>query len=66
MSAKNDKWDYFPAETSDPIGKYTQPKEYTDTMGKNGYPNAVPNTQTMRTRGTKNTTRGNSNSTKMG
>ena len=66
MSQANDKFNYFPAETADPIGKYTQPKEYTDTMGNNGYPNATPNTQTMRTRGTKNTTRGNSNSTKMG
>ena len=27
-----------------------------------GYPNNVPNTQTKRTRGTKNTTRGNSHS----
>lgn len=66
MSQANDKFSYFPAETSDPIGKYTQPKPYTDTMGNNGYPNDIPNTQTMRTRGTKNTTRGNSNSKKMG
>jgi len=66
MSQANDKFNYFPAETADPVGKYTQPKPYTDTMVENGYPNAIPNTQTMRTRGTKNTTRGNSNSTKMG
>ena len=32
----------------------------------NGYPNDIKNTQTLRTRGTKNTTRGNSSSTKMG
>jgi hypothetical protein len=31
-----------------------------------GYPNNIPNTQTQRTRGTKNTTRGNSHSKKMG
>lgn len=31
-----------------------------------GYPNNVKNTQTLRIRGTKNTTRGNSSSTKMG
>lgn len=35
-------------------------------LGNNGYPNNVANTQTLRTRGTKNTTRGNSSSTKMG
>ena len=35
-------------------------------LGNNGYPNNIPNTQTLRTRGTKNTTRGNSSSTKMG
>jgi len=35
-------------------------------LGNNGYPNKIPNTQTLRTRGTKNTTRGNSSSTKMG
>ena len=66
MSAANDKWNFLPADTKDPCNKYVQPKPYTDTMGENGYPNNVPNTQTMRTRGTKNTTRGNSNSTKMG
>lgn len=66
MSKANDKCGFFSVETKDPIGKYTQPKIYKDTMGENGYPNATANTQTMRTRGTKNTTRGNSNSTKMG
>ena len=48
------------------LGKYEQPKSYSNDMGKNGYPNKVANTQTLRTRGTKNTTRGNSSSTKMG
>jgi hypothetical protein len=48
------------------LGKYEQPKSYSASTGKNGYPNKVANTQTMRTRGTKNTTRGNSSSTKMG
>jgi hypothetical protein len=66
MSQANDKFNYFPAETADPIGKYTQPRPYTDTLGENGYPNDIPNTQTQRTRGTKNTTRGNSHSKKMG
>jgi len=66
MSQANDKFHFFSADTKDPINKYTQPKVYKDTMGENGYPNNVANTQTMRTRGTKNTTRGNSNSVKMG
>ena len=35
-------------------------------LGNNCYPNKIANTQTLRTRGTKNTTRGNSSSTKMG
>lgn len=66
MSKANDQCHFFPAETKDPIGKYTQPRQYTDTMGQNGYPNGIANTQTLRTRGTKNTARGNSSSTKMG
>lgn len=66
MSHANDKFHFFSADTKDPIGKYTQPKGYTDTMGENGYPNKEANTQTLRTRGTKHTTRGNSSSTKMG
>lgn len=66
MSKANDKFHFFSSETADPINKYTQPKPYTDTLGMNGYPNNIPNTQTLRTRGTKNTTRGNSSSTKMG
>jgi hypothetical protein len=66
MSTANDKWSFFPAETADPVGKYTQPKEYTDTMGENGYPNAVANTQTMKTRGTGAATKGTNNSKKMG
>jgi hypothetical protein len=35
-------------------------------LGNNGYPNNIPNTQTLRTRGTKLATKGNSSSTKMG
>jgi len=53
-----------------PASTYAKPHNMsggTDiSLGENGYPNKVANTQTMRTRGTKNTTRGNSNSTKMG
>ena len=41
-------------------------KQIPIAPNNSGYPNNVPNTQTKRTRGTKNTTRGNSNSKKMG
>jgi hypothetical protein len=66
MSQANDKFQFFSPDTKDPIGKYTQPKMYTDKMGENGNPNNTPNTQTLRTRGTKHTTRGHSSSVKMG
>ena len=61
----NLKCGFFPADTKDPIGKYKQP-EYYKVISGNAYPNNVANTQTQRTRGTKNTTRGNSHSKKMG
>jgi hypothetical protein len=35
-------------------------------LGNNGYPNAVPSTQTSKTRGTGAATKGNKHSTKMG
>lgn len=46
-------------------GEYGQPKS-VPVPNTAGYPNKVANTQTLRIRGTKNTTRGNSCSTKMG
>lgn len=53
-----------------PASVYAPPHTMTGgtdiNLGNNGYPNNIPNTQTLRTRGTKNTTRGNSSSTKMG
>lgn len=64
-----DKFNYFPAETADPIGKYTQPKEYVHDMGGKenvGYPTERVNTQTVRTRGCRACTKGNSHSKKMG
>lgn len=61
-----DKFTFFPGTTPDPVGKYTQPKGYSQPTPGTGYPNAVPNTQTQRTRGTKNTTRGFGHSKKMG
>ena len=48
------------------IGKYGSPKPYSAPTGNNGYPNKVANTQTERTRGCKNTTRGYGHSKKMG
>ena len=54
------------AEHTKDIGKYGQPKTYSDPMGNNGYPNNIANTQTERTRGCKNTTRGYGHSKKMG
>ena len=48
--------------------KYKQPKQYTETYegyGKNGYPNNIPSTQTVKTRGTGCATRGTKSSTKL-
>ena len=48
--------------------KYKQPKQVTETYegyGKNGYPNNIPNTQTVKTRGTGAATRGTKSSTKL-
>jgi hypothetical protein len=48
--------------------KYAQPKKVAETYegyGKNGYPNNVPNTQTVKTRGTGCATKGTKSSTKL-
>lgn len=52
----------------DEAGEYNlkMPKPYKAALGNNGYPNNVKNTQTQRTRGCKNTSRGYGHSTKMG
>lgn len=62
----SDKFSYFPADTKDPCEKYVQPKDYSQPTPNTGYPNAIANTQTQRTRGTKNTSRGFGHSKKMG
>ena len=62
----NEKCEFFPADTKDPIGKYTQPRTYTGDDGNNGYPNAIPNTQTLKVRGTGAATKGTGASKKMG
>lgn len=64
--ADSDKWSYLSASANPLPSRRQQPMDYSVDTGNNGYPNKIANTQTMRTRGTKNTTRGNSNSTKMG
>jgi len=64
--ADSDKWSNLSASANPLPSRRQQPMDYSVDMGNNGYPNEIANTQTMRTRGTKNTTRGNSNSTKMG
>ena len=64
--ANSDKWSYLSASANPLPSRRQQPMDYSVDLGNSGYPNKIANTQTMRTRGTKNTTRGNSNSTKMG
>jgi hypothetical protein len=64
--ADSDTFPYFSATANPLPSRRQQPMDYSVPTGENGYPNKVADTQTMRTRGTKNTTRGNSNSTKMG
>jgi hypothetical protein len=59
-------WPFLGAGENPLPSRAKQPMDYSVDMGTNGYPNNIPNTQTLRTRGTKNTTRGNSSSTKMG
>ena len=53
-----------------PASVYAQPHNMSGgtaiSLGNNGYPNKIANTQTERTRGCKNTTRGYGHSKKMG
>ena len=60
------KFDFFPADTKDPCNKYAQTKVYTGDTGNNGYPNAIANTQTVKTRGTGAATKGTKSSKKLG
>lgn len=64
----SDEFKYFSADTKDPIGKYTQPKDYTKDLGGKenvGYPDATPNTQTLKMRGAGAATKGNKTSNRM-
>ena len=64
--ANSESWSDLPATANPLPSRRQQPMTYTAPQNTSGYPNNVANTQTMRTKGTKNTTRGNSNSTKLG
>jgi hypothetical protein len=63
-----DNFKYFSADTKNPLNKYTQPKKYTSNLGEKsdvGYPNNVPNTQTVVTRGSGAAVRGNKSSSRL-
>ena len=64
--ANSDKWSYLSADANPLPSRRQQTRDYSVGMGENGYPNKIANTQTLRTRGTKLATKGNSSSTKMG
>lgn len=64
--ADSDKWSYLSATANPLPSRRQQPMDYSVDTGNNGYPNKIANTQTLRTRGTKLATKGNSSSTKMG
>lgn len=64
--ADSDNWSYLSATANPLPSRRQQPRDYSVDTAENGYPNKIANTQTLRTRGTKNTTRGNSSSTRMG
>ena len=53
-----------------PASVYAQPHTMSGgteiSLGNNGYPNNIANTQTQKTRGTGAATKGSGNSTKMG
>ena len=48
------------------IGKYDMPKAYSGSLGDNGYPAKVSNTQTVKVRGTGAATKATRCSKKMG
>ena len=54
----NDKFDFFPADTANPIGKYTQPRPNTNAMPPGaGYPDTAK-TSGIQVRGGKAQTKG--------
>jgi hypothetical protein len=62
-----DKFTYFPGTADALPSRANQPVKYTQAdMGKNGYPNSVPNTQKQKARGTGAATKGTGHSKKMG
>jgi len=54
----NDKFEFFPADTANPIGKYTQPRPNTNAMPPGaGYPDTAK-TSGIVVRGTQSQTKG--------
>jgi hypothetical protein len=49
---------FFPGDTADPIGKYTQPKEYKIDLSQNGYPDSDVKTDGIEKRGVGAATKG--------
>ena len=54
---KNDQWKFFSVDIADPINKYTQPRQNTNSTGKNGYPDEAK-TSGIQVRGGKAQTKG--------
>ncbi|NBS69940.1 hypothetical protein EBT31_13650, partial [bacterium] len=52
------EFEFFPADTKDPIGKYTQPKPCNNDLGMNGYPETDVKTTGIQVRGGKAQTKG--------
>ena len=63
-----DTFKYFPADTKNPLNKYTQPKACSHSVGEKsdvGYPNNIPSTQTVPTRGSGAAIRGTKSSSRL-
>lgn len=55
----NDKFDFFPVETKDPINKYKQPRPNTNVLPEgSGYPEKDVKTSGIQVRGGKAQTKG--------
>ena len=63
-----DTFKFFPANTKNPLNKYTQPKPCSHSPGEKsdvGYPNNISSTQTVVTRGSGAAVRGNKSSSRL-
>jgi hypothetical protein len=67
MAKDNEGWPFLGAGENPLPSRAKQPMNYTQAdLGNNGYPNNVPNTQTVKTRGTGAATKGTNSSKKLG